>query len=100
MVVPRGATVPSCGTASVGVQFDAARSGFGGAVCAGGVAGAGGACAKTAVGSSTSAQPMALESFIVMEDKRRRGADVPGTIPKSGNRFSDQIMPNNKMRRV
>jgi hypothetical protein len=75
------------------VQFDAARSGFGGAVCAGGVAGAGGACAKATAGNTTSAALMAIGSFIVMDRKRRRGADVPGMIPKSGNRFSDQIMP-------
>src|SRR5476651_1983982 len=44
VVVPCGTILP-CGVDCVGVQLVAVRSGAGGAVCAGGVAGAGGACA-------------------------------------------------------
>jgi len=44
VVVPSGATVPRCGTGCVGAH-SMARATAGGAVWAGGVAGAGGACA-------------------------------------------------------
>jgi hypothetical protein len=57
------------------------------------VAGAGGACANITVGINASAQPAAIVNFTVITRKRRNGADVPGMVPKSGNRFSDQIMP-------
>jgi hypothetical protein len=77
VVVSRGATVPSCGIASVGAQLAPARSGLAGAVCAGGVAGAGGACAVAAAGKNASAALSAIESFIVIERKRPHGVDVP-----------------------
>jgi hypothetical protein len=44
VVLPSGATVPRCGTGCIGEQ-SFARATAGGAVWAGGVAGAGGACA-------------------------------------------------------
>jgi len=77
VVAPRGARVPSFGTASVGTQFEVVRAGFGGDVCACGEAGAGGACANVTTGINASAQPTAMENFIVMKGKRRRRADVP-----------------------
>lgn len=42
------AVILPCGVVCVGVQLALARSAAGGAVCAGGVAGAGGACAIAA----------------------------------------------------
>ena len=70
--------MPSCGTGSVGTQF-VVRSGFGGAVCACGVDGAGGACAKLAAGSNANAMLMTIGSLFVMAGKRRSVADVPFT---------------------
>src|SRR3954463_5855514 len=48
-VAPCGATLP-CGVASVGAQL--AGRGAGGAVCAGGVVGVGGACATAALAAT------------------------------------------------
>ncbi len=76
VVVPRGATVPSCGTASVGVQR-VSRVGFGGAVWAGGVVGAGGACASAFAESKGSAQISARENFAFIQGQQRQRADVP-----------------------
>ena len=45
LFVPSGRTVPRCGAGCDSVQSTTGRGGAGGAVCAGGVAGEGGACA-------------------------------------------------------
>jgi hypothetical protein len=76
VVVPFGATVFSCGTASVGVQR-VSRAGLGGAVCAGGVAGAGGACATAGAAHKSGMVTNARESFAFMQGQRRQCADVP-----------------------
>ena len=53
VVPPSGAMVPRGGTGRMGAQ-SFARAGAGGAVCAGGVAGAGGACALAAPDAAVS----------------------------------------------
>jgi hypothetical protein len=52
VVVPCGAILP-CGVDSVGAQLAEPRVGAGGAVCAGGVTGVGGACANAAPDAAT-----------------------------------------------
>jgi hypothetical protein len=54
MVEPSGATVPRGGTGCIGAQ-SLARTGAGGAVWAGGVAGMGGACAPAVPEAAISA---------------------------------------------
>jgi len=70
-VVPPGGTVPGCD--GIGAQF-AARSGDGGAVCAGGVAGDGGACAPATPETAISTPESRSEDFIRMPGKRPAGA--------------------------
>jgi hypothetical protein len=77
VVVPSGATVPCWGIGCVGTQL-LARSGGGGAVCAGGVAGPGGACAFTAPEGATSKQARRSEDFIDMRENGPQARKVPG----------------------
>src|SRR6185437_553363 len=63
-VAPFGAILP-CGVVWVGAQ-PVARSGDDGAVCAGGVAGTGGACAAAAPDTAISAHDRKSAGFIVM----------------------------------
>jgi hypothetical protein len=75
VVVPLGAILP-CGVVCVGAQ-PVARSGAGGAVCAWGIAGAGGAWATAAPDIAISAHDRKSVGFIVMQGKRPAGVDVP-----------------------
>ncbi len=73
-VVAPGASVPCCD--GIGAQL-VARTAGGGAVCAGGVAGPGGACALTAPDAAIRTQERRSEMFIRMTGKRSARADVP-----------------------
>jgi hypothetical protein len=75
VVVPFGAILP-CGVVCVGAQ-PVARSGETGAVCAGGVAGVGGACAAAAPDSAISAYNSKRVDFVIMRGKQPARADVP-----------------------
>ena len=77
VVLPCGAMVPRCGTGRIGVQSFVRA---GGAVCAGGVAGAGGACALAAPGAANSTHQRKNECFLRMQGKRPAGAEVPHII--------------------
>jgi hypothetical protein len=70
-----GAMLP-CGVVWVGAQ-PVARSGAGGAVCAEGVAGAGGACAAATPEIAISAHDKRRVGLICMKGKRAAGVDVP-----------------------
>src|SRR6266576_1777924 len=70
VVVPSGTTVPRCGAGCVGVH-SLAREGAGGAVCAGGVVGAGGAWALAAPDAAITAHESKRESFIRIRGNRR-----------------------------
>jgi hypothetical protein len=63
VVAPCGAIVP-CGVDSVGAQL-LARAGAGAAVCAGGVAGVGGACAKAALDAAIATHESKRDVFII-----------------------------------
>jgi hypothetical protein len=73
VALPRGAMVPSVGTARVGAQFAVA-------VGAGGVAGAGGACATDTVGDTASRQTNAMDVFRFMVRKRMEHRLVPAEL--------------------
>jgi hypothetical protein len=66
VVVPSGETVPCGGTGCIGSQ-SFARAGADGAVWAGGVAGAGGACALAVPDAAISMHERKSECFIVMQ---------------------------------
>src|SRR5512143_1805605 len=74
MVVPSGAT-ESCGALGRVGAHSAERCAAGGAVCCGGVAGAGGACAIAAVDAVTSRLAMTMVALMLMRRQRspRRG---------------------------
>ena len=76
MVVPSGAFAPERGEGCIGAQ-SAARSGDGGAVRAGGVAGPGGACAPATLEAAVNTHESKNARFIPMEGKRPALAEVP-----------------------
>jgi hypothetical protein len=76
VVDPSGAMVPRGATGCIGVQL-AARSGAGGAVRAGGVAGAGGACALATPDTAISTDAKNSECFICMPENHPRAQKVP-----------------------
>ena len=76
VVAPSGATVPCCGAACVGAQL-VARGAGGGAVCAGGVAGDGGACASAAPVVAISAHGIRSESLIRIRGNGPRSRMFP-----------------------
>src|SRR6266480_3172388 len=76
VVVPSGAIVPFCGTGWVGAQL-AATAGAGGAICAGGVAGDGGACALAMREAAINAHERSQTDFILMKRERFPGPVVP-----------------------
>ena len=78
--LPRGASVPSFGTARVGAQFVELRSMLDGAVAAGGVAGAGGACATAIAGMAAKRQINGIENDCFMGRKRLGHAGVPAVF--------------------
>ena len=79
VVVPSGAAVPDRGARGIGAQ-SAARSRDGGAVWAGGVVGAGGACAPAALEAAVNTHERRSARFIFMSGKRPVRADVPRLI--------------------
>ena len=74
--MPGGAIVP--GAADGIAAQSLTRAGDGGAVWAGGVAGAGGACALAAPDAAISTHKTKSECFFRMRRKRPTGTDVPG----------------------
>jgi hypothetical protein len=76
VVVPLGAILP-CAVVCVGVQFALARAVAGGAVCAGGVAGAGGACASATLQPANTRLAVSIVCLIVIPTKLRFRRDVP-----------------------
>jgi hypothetical protein len=76
VVVPSGATVPGCGACCIGAQL-VARAGAGGAVWAGGVAGAGGACATATPDRAISAPERNSECFSCMRENGPRARMFP-----------------------
>ena len=86
VVAPFGAMLP-CGVVGVGAQ-PSARSGAGGATRAGGVAGAGGACALAIPDTANSAHEIKRVSLICMRGKRSARVDVPQKF--SGFAVADQ----------
>ena len=76
MVVPSGAFAPERGEGCIGAQ-SAARSGDGGAVRAGGVAGPGGACAPATLEAAVNTHESKNARFIPMEGKRPALVEVP-----------------------
>jgi hypothetical protein len=87
VVVSFGAMLP-CGVVCVGAQ-PLARSGAGGAVRAGGVAGAGGACALATPDAANSTHESNSECFICMVGKRPVCAEVPS--PETNSVSLDQF---------
>jgi len=87
-VEPSGATVPRGGTGFVGAQ-SVERCGAGGAVCANGVVGVGGACALAMPGTA-SKHTNSKDRFIRMQRKRLARAEVP---PQSGTTFLRIVGP-------
>src|SRR5947209_6509854 len=75
VVEPSGATLPRGGTGFVGAQ-SVERCGAGGAVCANGVVGVGGACALAMPGT-TSTHTSNNNRFIRIQRKRSARAEVP-----------------------
>ena len=73
---PPAAFAPERGEGCIGAQ-SAARSGDGGAVRAGGVAGPGGACAPATREAAVNTHESKNASFIPMEGKRPTLAEVP-----------------------
>jgi hypothetical protein len=68
--------VPCRGADGIGAH-SLACAGDGGAVCAGGAAGNGGAWAPAAPDATVSRQPKKSERFVSMERKRPAGLEVP-----------------------
>ena len=75
-VVPSSAMVPRGGTGLVGMH-SLAGIGAGGAVCGGGVAGVGGACALAAPDAAMKTHKRNSEFFLRMRRKRPGAAEVP-----------------------
>src|SRR5580693_1009028 len=98
VVVPSGAMVPRGGTGCVGAQSVLAETG--GTVCAGGVTGVGGACARTALPATISTHKTGIAYFLRMRRQRPARADVPpGTLMLSGFAVADQgKMPHRRHR--
>ena len=76
VVVPSVAAVPDCGARCIEAQ-SAARSGDGGAVWAGGVVGAGGACAPATLEAAINTHERRSARFKLMSGKQPVGAEVP-----------------------
>jgi hypothetical protein len=87
VVVPSG-TTPPCGIVRVGAQL-LVGGGAGGAVWAGGVARAGGACAFAALDVVAKTQARMRDRFTCMPGKRSASALVPGKISFSGLAVAD-----------
>src|SRR5271156_4932613 len=81
VVVPSGATVPRGGTGRIGMQSPE-RRGAGGAVCAGGVAGPGGACALATPDAAIRMHERRAVYLIRMPGKRLPGAEVPPRLSR------------------
>jgi hypothetical protein len=78
VVVPPGAILPPCGASCIGAQSLAA----GGAVWAGGVAGAGGACALAMPDAAINMHENRAEYLLCMRGKRPMRAEVPRKSPR------------------
>jgi hypothetical protein len=76
VVVPCGGIAPCRGADGIGAH-SLACAGDGGAVCAGGVAGNGGAWAPAAPDTAVITQHKKSERFVPMQGKRRAGVEVP-----------------------
>jgi hypothetical protein len=76
VVVPCRGKVPSRDAVGIGAH-SLACAGDGGAVCAGGVAGNGGAWAPAAPDATVSTQPKKSERFVPIQGERPAGVDVP-----------------------
>jgi hypothetical protein len=76
VVVPCGGIVPFRGADGIGAH-SLECAGDGGAVCAGGVAGNGGAWALATPDAAVSTQQRKSECFVPMQGKRRAGVEVP-----------------------
>jgi hypothetical protein len=81
VVVPSGATVPRGGAGCIGEQ-SLARTGAGGAVWAGGVAGVGGACALATPDAASNTHARKSRGFFLMPGERSAGAEVPAGTRK------------------
>lgn len=74
--LPFGVMTP-CESVRVGVQLALARSAAGGAVCAGGVEGVGGACANVAPEPAMINPAMISVRWFIMQGKQPAPPDVP-----------------------
>jgi hypothetical protein len=77
VVAPSGEERPCCAAGGIGAQ-SVARAGAGGAVCAGGVAGDGGAWAPATPEHAISTPESSSEDFIRIRENGPRARKVPG----------------------